>query len=138
MPAKIVRTAAAPFLITALAICQAGCASDSNVYYAKEPAVAAYVAKASPAEVKATGCRHSRRLRCVFAKCRTIRRDPIAATTVVQILRLPMQSQPVRKNQLEWRRPPFPLTCQPTFAGGSSLQSTARTRLLCCDTLRSL
>ena len=34
-PAKTVRTAAAPFLITALAICQAGCASDSNVYYAK-------------------------------------------------------------------------------------------------------
>ena len=53
-PAKIVRAASAPFLITALAICQAGCASN-NVYYAKEPAVAAYVAKAPTADVEADG-----------------------------------------------------------------------------------
>ena len=54
-PAKIVRAASAPFLITALAICQAGCASDNNVYYSKEPAVAAYVAKAPTADVEADG-----------------------------------------------------------------------------------
>jgi hypothetical protein len=54
-PAKIVRAASAPFLIAALAICQAGCASDNNVYYAKEPAVAAYVAKAPTADVEADG-----------------------------------------------------------------------------------
>lgn len=55
VPAKIVRAAAAPFLITTLAIFQAGCASDSNVYYAKAPVVAAYVAKAPAAEVEADG-----------------------------------------------------------------------------------
>jgi hypothetical protein len=55
VPAKIVRAAAAPLLITTLAIFQAGCASDSNVYYAKTPVVAAYVAKAPAAEVEADG-----------------------------------------------------------------------------------
>lgn len=55
VPAKIFRAAVAPLLVTALAICQAGCASDSNAYYAKAPAVAAYVAKAPVAEVEADG-----------------------------------------------------------------------------------
>jgi hypothetical protein len=132
VPAKIVRAAAAPFLITTLVIFQAGCASDSNVYYAKTPVVAAYVAKAPAAEVEADGLPTQPP---PSPRIRQMPDDP-SEPTVAQIRRRPMRPRWTVKIPFAWRRPPFLLTCQPVFADSSWPPSIARTRLVRRDTVR--